>query len=535
MASKPRDDDGIPSRIPFWRLIVDQGAIDQKIVNAFYQGKGTEHDPFIVTWLADDPRNPLDFKIGAKWSIAFLASMASLAVAMGSSTYSGGLGDIIAQFDCGREVAILGISLFVLGFAVGPLLWAPISEAYGRRLVLNLSLMSFTVMSAGSAGARNIETLLILRFLAGSLGSAPMAVSGGVISDTFPAIERGLYSSLYAATAFLGPVIGPIVGGFLAQSGGWRWCQGLQAAFAGVLWLLILAFLPETYGPVLLQERAKRLSVLTGQVYRTKRDLEQTHVPTRTRVKLLLSRPFILLFREPIVLLLSIYIAIIYGTLYLLFDAYPIVFQEVRGWSPGIGGLAFLGVLGGILASVAYNIPVYYSYRRMTLQSTGRLPPEARLPSTFIGSITLPVGLFWFAWTNSPSVHWMAPIAAGVPFGFGMVTVYMPVLNYLMDSYTIYAASVLAGNCLLRSSFGFVFPLFTSYMYRNLGIHWASSIPAFLALACTPIPFFFYKYGPKIREKCRYAAEAEAYMQSLTGSATVPGKEGPIPERNGRA
>ena len=532
MASKPGELDIAPSRIPFWRLILDQGAVEHRIINAPYEGKGTDQDPFIVTFIPDDPRNPLGFKLHSKWSITFLASMASLAVAMGSSTYSGGLEDIISQFGCSREVAILGISLFVLGFAVGPLLWAPISEAYGRRVVLNLSLMFFTAMSAGSAGSRNIETLLILRFFAGSLGSAPMAVSGGVISDTFPAIERGLYSSLYAATAFLGPAIGPIVGGFLAESGGWRWCQGLQAAFAGALWLLILVFLPETYGPRLLQERARRLSKISGKVYRTKRDVQQVQTPTSTRIKLLLSRPFILLFCEPIVLLLSIYIAIIYGTLYLLFDAYPIVFQEVRGWSPGIGGLSFLGVLVGILGSVVYNLPVYFSYKRKTLESTGRLPPEARLPSTFVGSIALPVGLFWFAWTNSPSIHWMASIAAGVPFGFGMVTVYMPVLNYLMDSYTIYAASVLAGNCLLRSSFGFIFPLFTSYMYQNLGIHWASCIPAFLALACTPMPFFFYKYGPKIREKCRYAAEAEAYMQSLTGSATVPGPPAPLPPKD---
>ncbi|KAJ5631144.1 MFS general substrate transporter [Penicillium longicatenatum] len=508
-------DGHVASNIPFWRMVFDQGAVTKGIANASYKGNGTEEDPFIVIWLPDDPRDPVKFKDTLKFSVVFLASMGSLAIAMGSSTYSGGLESIISDFQCSREVAILGISLFVLGFAIGPLLWAPLSEAYGRRKVLSLSLISFTVFTAGTAGAQNIWTLIILRFFAGSLGSAPMAVSGGLISDTFSAIDRGLYSSLYAATAFMGPALGPIVGGFIAEAGGWRWCQGFQAIFCAALWLLQTLFLPETYGPVLLRERAKTLSKLTGKVYRTQRDVEQHAVPTATRIKTTLFRPFILLFGEPIVLLLSVYIAIIYGTLYLLFDAYPIVFQDVRGWSPGIGGLAFLGVLVGILGSIFYSVSVFFSYKRKTLVSSGPLPPEARLPSTFIGSVLLPVGLFWFAWTNGPSIHWMASIAAGVPFGFGMVTVYMPVLNYLMDTYTIYAASVLAGNCLLRSLFGCIFPLFTTYMYRNLGIHWASCIPAFLSLLCMPMPFLFYKYGAQIRKGSQYAAEAEAYRLSL--------------------
>jgi hypothetical protein len=132
-----------------------------------------------------------------------------------------------------------------------------------------------------------------------------------------------------------------------------------------------------------------------------------------------------------------------------------------------------------------------------------------------IGGIALPIGLFWFAWTNYPSIHWMASIAAGAPFGFGMVLVFLSVFNYLIDSYTIYAASVLAANSALRSLFGMAFPLFTTYMYQNLGIHWASSIPAFLSLACVPFPFIFYKYGAQIRQRCTYAAEADAFMRRL--------------------
>jgi hypothetical protein len=207
--------------------------------------------------------------------------------------------------------------------------------------------------------------------------------------------------------------------------------------------------------------------------------------------------------------------SIIYGTLYMLFAAYPIVFQQVRGWSEGIGGLAFLGILVGMIIAVAYTFPENFRYAKKCAETTDRLAPELRLPPSMIGGIALPIGLFWFAWTNSPSIHWMASVAAGAPFGFGMVLVFLSVFNYLIDSYTIFAASVLAANSALRSLFGMAFPLFTTYMYENLGIHWASSIPAFLSLACVPFPFIFYKYGARIRKRCTYAAEADAFMQRL--------------------
>jgi hypothetical protein len=169
-----------------------------------------------------------------------------------------------------------------------------------------------------------------------------------------------------------------------------------------------------------------------------------------------------LLFREPIVLLLSIYMAIIYGTLYMMFAAFPIVFQQQRGWSPGIGGLAFIGVMIGMIFAVMYSIWDNKRYQNVEAKHNGKAPPEARLPPAMLGSIFLPIGLFWFAWTNYPSIHWAASIVGTAPFGFGMVLVFLSIMNYLIDSYVIYAASVLAANSVLRSLFGAAFPLFTT-------------------------------------------------------------------------
>jgi hypothetical protein len=161
--------------------------------------------------------------------------------------------------------------------------------------------------------------------------------------------------------------------------------------------------------------------------------------------------------------------------------------------------------------------------------NTGRpAPPEARLPPAIVGAFALPIGLFWFAWTNDPSIHFMVSISAGVPFGFGMILVFLSLMNYLIDTYVMYAASVLAANSVLRSLFGASFrksfihrchylifalvALFTNQMYQNLGIHWASTIPACLALICLPMPYIFYKYGPTIRNWSKYSSEAAAFM-----------------------
>lgn len=520
--------------IPFWRLVVDQGAITQDVLDHDYPGSGTEQDPFVVSWIPDDARNPMRFSLLQKLTITITVSMATLVVAIASSAYSGSMKQVIDYFGVGHEVATLGLSLFVLGFALGPLFWAPLSEFIGRQLPFFVSFGAMAALLAGCTGSQSIQALLVLRFFAGAFGSAPLTNSGGVISDMFAPEHRGLALSLFAAAPFMGPALGPVIGGFLGMNAGWRWVEGLLAAFAGLMWILMTCLVPETYAPVLLRRRAERLTHVTGKIYRTKLDLEQEGGTSLKRMfGTSLLRPWVLLFSEPIVLILSIYMyaapflsvvsvyhtdeyrAIIYGALFMMFGAFPIVYQEARGWNQGVGGLAFMGIMVGMLFAVAYTIPDNKRYMNILAKHNGFAPPEARLPPVILASVCIPIGLFWFAWTTFTSIHWMASIAACVPFGFGIILIYLGTLSYLIDSYTIFAASVLAANAVMRSSFGAIFPLFTTYMYRGLGNQWASSVPAFLAAACMPFPFLFYRYGSVIRKRCKYAAQSARYMQKL--------------------
>jgi MFS family permease len=342
-----------------------------------------------------------------------------------------------------------------------------LSEIYGRKTLFFCTYAMLTVFNAGAAGANSMTTLLILRFFAGAFGSSPLTNAGGVIADLFNADDRGLAMSLFAAAPFLGPCLGPVTGGFLGETAGWRWVEGYLAILAGTLWIIGSLVVPETYTPVILRRRAKKMSKMTGRVYKLRMDILKGSNSLGKELRIALSRPWILLFREPIVLIISIYMAVIYGTMYMCFGAFPIVYRQGRGWSEGIGGLAFLGILVGMLIAVGYTVPDNSRYKRIAAAHDGYAPPEARLPLAIVGSLGLPIGLFWFAWTNSPSLHWSISIVGTAPFGFGMVSVFLSLTNYLIDSYTIHAASVLTASSVLRSLFGFAFPLFTSRKYSR--------------------------------------------------------------------
>ena len=291
-------------------LVRSQTLITDDVLSQHYPGSGSEDDPFIVDWIPGDARNPMDIPGKMKWIITVIMAMGTLSVTFSSTAFSGTLRQIQEDFLCSSELAVLSVSLFVLGFAIAPMTWAPMSELYGRQSVYAVMFTLLTIFGAASIGSQNIETLLVLRFLAGIFGSSSIVNSAGVIADMFQAKERGLALMVYSSAPFLGPTIGPIAGGFVGQYGGWRWVDGMTVIFTGILCVLGIVFVPETYTPYLLSRRAKKLSAKTGQVYRSKLDAGKPLKKPGKVFRTAIARPWIILFFEPIVLLLSIYSAI---------------------------------------------------------------------------------------------------------------------------------------------------------------------------------------------------------------------------------
>lgn len=478
MAALPElavSDDDIPQRVKdstlrmSWiRSLLLRMRLEDDVCNQNYAGNGTDDDPFIVDYLPNDRQDAMKFSKGRKWTIAVLQSLSTFAVTFASSVYASGIEGVMQRFDVSREVATLGLSLFVLGFALGPLIWAPLSEVYGRKSILVISYTAYTALSVAAACAPNITALLVLRFFASAFGSSSMTNAGGVIADLFSRAERGLATGLFVTAPFLGPALGrwwmsffhaamfafvalvhllilvnyfsgPIAGGFLGETQGWRWILGLIAILGGVMWIVTMLATRETYAPFILRCRAKALSRMTGSVYVSRLDAGQPSKTLSQELSVSFTRPWILLFCEPIVLLTSLYVAIVYGTLYMFFAGFPIVFQVARGWSQGTAGLPFVGVAIGVcLATLAAGVD-NKRYVRLCAAAEAEgcaVEPEARLGTAMAGSIVLPIGLFLFAWTTYPSVHWIVPVIGATLFSCGLVMVFISLMSYLVDSCT---------------------------------------------------------------------------------------------------
>ncbi|KAJ6024066.1 hypothetical protein N7540_004863 [Penicillium herquei] len=504
------------TRLPLYKLVLSQSTITDDILEHQWDGDGTTESPYLVEWVHNDPRDPHQMQEWLKWSITLLQAASFLSITYASASLSAADPQLREHFGASTELTVADTSLFVLGFAIGPAVWAPLSELYGRQVIYFITLGMSTLFAGVTIASPNIAAVLVLRFFSGAFGSSAVSNAGGVVSDMYTARDRGLATIAFIGAPFLGPGLGPITCDFLAVSKGWKWVQGLTTIFNAVVFLVGIALIPETYSPVLLRKRAAKLSKMTGAVYKSRLDVEQSHKTAAQVFTATMVRPWILLFMEPIVLLLSVYMAIIYGTMYMEFAAFPIVFEEARNWPQSTSGLSFLGMVIGQTLGCAYSILDDKRYKKIANRTNyGRPPPEARLIPAMVGAVTLPIGLFWFAWTNYPSIHWIVCEIGTVLFGFSHVSIFLSVVNYIVDGYTLYAASALAGNAVIRALFGAAFPLFTTPMYDGIGIHWGSSVSAFLAAACLPFPWIFYKFGPAIRRHCRYAAESARQLDAM--------------------
>ncbi|KIM93298.1 hypothetical protein OIDMADRAFT_173323 [Oidiodendron maius Zn] len=473
------------------------------------QGEELMKDLNLIEWNGpDDPENPMNWSLRKKVLLTSTLAMMTFCVTFASSVFSNATVPVSKEYGVSTEVTTLGTSFFVLGFAVGPLVWGPGSEVLGRKRPLFFGYMAFAIFQIPVAVAQNLETIMVCRFLAGCFGCAPLAIIGGAFVDFWNPVDRGVAMCVFSAATFIGPVVGPIMGGFITQSHlGWRWTAWITLIMAALFGAIGIFIVPETSHSRILQIRAQKIRLETKN-WAVHAKADESPLDIHTLVSKYLLRPFTMLVQEPILLLISIYLAYIYGILYLFFEAYPISFQIERGWNQGVGALPFLGIMIGVLlGSITITYITKTRFARK-LKKHGKVIPEERLIPMIAGAIILPVGLFWFAWTSSPHITWVPQAIAGVFIGWGILMIFIQGLNYLIDVYMWHANSAIAANTFLRSLAGAGFPMFATAMYDKLGVNWATSLLGFLSIVMIPAPVLFFIYGERIRKMSKFSPSA---------------------------
>ncbi|PQE27675.1 major facilitator superfamily transporter protein [Rutstroemia sp. NJR-2017a BBW] len=424
-----------------------------------------EKDPYEVRWENgdNDPMSPRSTAHGKKWLIVLIVSASSFCVTCTSSMYTSTYGQLEKEFDCSREVATLGLSMFILGLGLGPMLLAPLSEFYGRRPIYIASFAFFLIWLIPSAAAQNIQTMIVGRFFDGLSGSAFLSVAGGTVGDLFNREQLQAPMLIYTASPFVGPSFGPLVSGFINQYTTWRWTFYVLIIWSAINLAAIILFVPETYHPICLKAKAIKMRKETGDD-RWYAPMERLNKSIPKTIGYSLLRPGQLLIFEPMCLNLCIFSAILLGILYLFFGAFPLVFVGNHGFTLSQVGLSFLGLFIGMLAAAATDPYWHHNYVRLIRQreertgEVGGSEPEYRLPPAILGAVLVPIGLFMFAWTTYSSVHWIVPIIGSAIFGMGTLLVFTGIFTFLVDAYPLYAASSLAANSFLRSGFGDTFP-----------------------------------------------------------------------------
>ncbi|EON60865.1 hypothetical protein W97_00075 [Coniosporium apollinis CBS 100218] len=466
-------------------------------------------DPNLVTWSGPhDPANPLNWSYSRKWVATVLVSCFTFISPVSSTMVAPALPELARQFNVSSSVEQMFLmSIFLLAYAVGPFVLGPLSEIFGRVVVLQSANMFYLVFNTACGFARTKEEMLAFRFLSGLGGSAPQALGGGVLSDCWRAEERGKAVAIYSLAPFLGPAVGPIAGGYIAQYTTWRWIFWSVSIADAVVQLLAFLFLQETYAPKILAVKAKKLRQETGNdALHTKWQSPDHSFGQILRKNLV--RPFIMLGTQPVIQALAIYRAYQYGIMYLVLASFPMIWESVYKQNVATASLNYISLGIGFVIGLQICGPLMdriYCALKKQRNEPGR--PEFRVPLMLPGGLLVPIGFLIYGWSAHFATHWIVPNIGAVIFCIGLIISFQCAQAYMVDAYTRYAASATGAAAFVRTMAGFSFPLFAPKLYESLGLGWGNSLLAFVSLGLGIVaPVLLWKYGQWLRSRSTYCA-----------------------------
>ncbi|KUJ17062.1 multidrug transporter [Mollisia scopiformis] len=463
----------------------------------------------LVEWYTtDDPANPQNWSQKKKFFVSLIICLYTFVVYTGSAIYTSSELGVIEKWGLRPVDASLPLSLYVLAYGMGPLLWAPLSEipSIGRSPIYAATMAMFTIISLPTALVDNFAGLLVLRFLQGFFGSPCLATGAATMQDMYSLLYLPYALVAWVSAAYCGPALGPLLSGFAVTAKGWRWSLWEILWAAGPIFLLMFLLLPETSTPNILLRRAARLRKLTGD----NRILAQSEIDQKNMKpsKILIDaivKPIEITIKDPAIAFVNVYTAIIYGIYYSFFEVFPLVYPVYYGFSLGMIGVVFTCILVACLIGIA----IYCSYLHLILipdiLKNGLRAQESRLVPALFACFGPTIGLFLFGWTARPDIHWIAPTIGITIYGASVFVVMQCIFVYVPLSYPQYAASLFAGNDFLRSAFACGSILFGRPLFINLGVGKGVSVLGGLSVIGIIGMYLLWIFGAKLRARSKFA------------------------------
>ncbi|KAB8236582.1 major facilitator superfamily domain-containing protein [Aspergillus alliaceus] len=461
---------------------------------------------FVVGWKEHDPTNPYEWSMARKWLTTMTCCIIAIALTIPSSID----GATQEAFNIDHRINDMAGSMitgiFLIGVGVGSLFSGPFSETFGRNIIYFIAITLVMLFIMAKALAPNFGGALAFRFLCALFAATPMTVAGGTVGDIWTPMQITFGLPLMTICAYAGPIVGPVIGAYTPLIG-YEWADWISMIFTGATLVVVILGQPETYGPLLLEWRAKHMRDLTGDDRYQAEHASASSLGSRLLVNV--YRPFVMIWTEPIILVFSFYLILLYFILFTFLNGYPYIFAKVYGISVSMTFIIFVAMLPGVFVALVL-VPFMY---RLTKKAAAKaaaegkaLQPEVSLYWAMAGaSILMPISLFWMAWTCYPSISIWSPIVASGIFGYALVCIFTTSYMYIIFVYLQYAASALGFMTFSRYVVAGALSPASVKMYENIGPHWSLTIVAIIATIMAPVPFMLYKYGHKIRAMSKNA------------------------------
>ncbi|KAI9167197.1 Caffeine resistance protein [Paramyrothecium foliicola] len=474
----------------------------------------TKDGAILVDWYyTDDEANPHNWSRARRLAVTTIICLYTFVVYTTSAIYTSSTEGVMRRFGVSQIVATLGLSLYVLGYGVGPLLFSPLSEIprVGRNPVYVATMFLFVVLSIPTALVDNFPGLMVLRFLQGFFGSPCLASGGASIGDLFDLMVLPYAMMAWVAAAYCGPALGPLLSGFAVPVEGWRWSLYISIWASAPVFIVMFLCLPETSGPSILLHRARRLRKITGDNrFMSQSEIDQRNMKARDVVLDALIKPLEITIKDPAILFVQIYTAIIYGIYYSFFEVFPLVYPVYYNMNLGQIGLVFLCIMVSCLIGIGLYVSYLYFYMDPRIRRRGFPVQEARLVPALPSAFGPTVGLFLFAWTARASIHWIVPTIGITIYGATVFVVMQCIFVYVPLSYPQYAASLFAANDFFRSALACGSVLFAHPLYGNLGVARGTSLLGGLSVIGIVGIWLLYFYGGRLRSMSKFAVYSDA-------------------------